>query len=65
MIIRIACLAMAALLASPALIGVVDIWAWIVIGHTVLIEWDADRACLAVFLTILVGSMVAAAKGLP
>lgn len=64
-ITRIALLAGAAFLASPALIGAVDAWTWIVIGRAVLVEWDEGRYMLALLLAALAVPMFGAAVGLP
>jgi hypothetical protein len=44
------------LLAVPALIGIADAWAWIVIGRTLTaIQWDANRVAGAWALTCASG----------
>ena len=57
-ITRIALLAAAAFVASPALIGAIDAWSWIVVGHAVLVEWNVDRAALALGLAAVAAPLV-------
>ena len=46
--IRRALLLFALFLATPALVGAVDAWAFVMIGRTLLVEWDGGPidACL-------------------
>ena len=41
--IRRALLLFALFLATPALVGAVDAWAFVMIGRTLLVEWDGGR----------------------
>lgn len=53
------------LLLSPAIMGLVDIWSWTMLGHTVSgTNWIGDRIVSAFLMAALAGLVVIAVCGI-